>query len=325
MGQTNEVSVALVESLRHAGWTDGDEIKLLREYSEIIKKDFDLKNSFQVQSNDTSLQINQLCVINNNLLQQLIALRQDFDSLKQNCMEAIHQLKENVEDIGGEVNTLKALHPSSPFYKDSPILQAAQRHEPQSLPSPSSKKHTGEDLVSKEMESTVKQAKHSYNIKMPKLDKHATSVHDLNKHKITVSDLLFTLSENNQLKSLQTKLEDTWLHHLPKNERQKYRDTMKLASVVWEEKEEQMLRKGVNNSNKDLLLTACKNIQHRVFKLCEQLEKDHTGRDQRVSKSAKPTYTGIGKRLSTVKKAVLNHKITFDEAIEKSLYNMLKK
>ena len=150
-------------------------------------------------------------------------------------------------------------------------------------------------------------------------------MHDLNKHKITVSDLLFTLSENNQLKCLQTKLEDTWLHHLPKNERQKYRDTMKLASVVWEEKEEQMLRKGVNNSNKDLLLTACKNIQHRVFKLCEQLEKDHTGRDQRVSKSAKPTYTGIGKRLSTVKKAVLNHKITFDEAIEKSLYNMLKK
>ncbi len=43
MGQTNEVSVALVESVRHAGWTDGDEIKLLHEYSEIIKKDFDLK------------------------------------------------------------------------------------------------------------------------------------------------------------------------------------------------------------------------------------------------------------------------------------------
>jgi hypothetical protein len=51
------------------------------------------------------------------------------------------------------------------------------------------------------------------------LDKQATMKSDIDKNKINVGDLLFMLSRNKQLLNKHTKLEHTWLSHLPNNER----------------------------------------------------------------------------------------------------------
>jgi hypothetical protein len=148
---------------------------------------------------------------------------------------------------------------------------------------------------------------------------------DIDKNKINVGDLLFMLSRNKQLQNKHTKLEDTWLTHLPNNERQKYKDTMKVSQIVWDTREERLVRSGGAGDDASLL-TVCKSIQHKVFKVTEQLEKDYTGRSGKVSAQAKPTYLGIGNRLTVVKKAISDAgDIAYDEAIMRSFEKIKEK
>ena len=81
----------------------------------------------------------------------------------------------------------------------------------------------------------------------------------------------------------------------------------------------------MGGQDKDHLLSMCKRIQYQVFRLCEQLEKHCTARKQKVSKSSKPSYTGIEKRLSVVRKILMRHTIKFEEATKKTLVSVSKK
>ena len=97
---------------------------------------------------------------------------------------------------------------------------------------------------------------------------------------------------------------------------------MKASQIVWDTREERLVRSGGAGDDASLL-TVCKSIQHKVFKLTEQLEKYYSGRSGKVSPQAKPTNLGIGNRLTIVKKAISDAgDITYDEAIQKSFEKM---
>jgi hypothetical protein len=263
VGQTNATKLVLVNAVKLAEWTIGDEIQVLRGYSDIIKKDFDIRNSLRMGYGDTIQEkFEQMCVLNNHLLQQIIALRQDvqqLQQLQQQVRQDIQQLHKNVEDIGGDVNTLKASHPDSPFYnKPTEIMdsapkkctaQATDKAANSSFSSNCSfASRTAVSLINSPKRTRLSQPtiiqKESKN---SLLQKPTSLSHDVIKEKKLFCELLYMMSENKYLKDPTKKLEGTWLSHLPSNEKQKYRDTMKLAQVVWDDKEEQLLRMGGDN------------------------------------------------------------------------------
>ena len=348
IGQTNAISVAMVEAVRHAGWADvGDEMQLLRHYCDTIKQDFELRNTFQKLGTNTSIQeqINQLCVINNNILKQLISLKQEIVQLTHDVKQDLVQMKKTIDDIVVEIHTLKTSHPSSPFYTEQNKMQANSTiEETSNVPASSKKRSASEAAIDKSLTSnssfsfsltstatTISNISKQPRLTQPSikpsigLDKQASMKSDIDKNKINVGDLLFMLSRNKQLQNKHTKLEDTWLTHLPNNERQKYKDTMKVSQIVWDTREERLVRSGGAGDDASLL-TVCKSIQHKVFKVTEQLEKDYTGRSGKVSAQAKPTYLGIGNRLTVVKKAISDAgDIAYDEAIKRSFEKIKEK
>ncbi len=124
--------------------------------------------------------------------------------------------------------------------------------------------------------------------------------------------MIFLLSKNKQIHP-QMNLEDTWMNHLQNNERQKYKDAMKLCKflVIGEDQKRFLCTGHISMEQQEKLLTLCEKIEQKVFNVTELLEKECCGRTQKVSTSATPTYMANGSRLGVVKKMLTGKRTVF--------------
>ena len=131
-----------------------------------------------------------------------------------------------------------------------------------------------------------------------------------------ISDVLFLLNKNKQIHP-GVRLEDTWITSFLKNERQKYKDAMRLLSLLLtsENNKKILFKTAESAEEQNTLLTSCKEMEKKVFHVMEKLEQKYCGRKGNVSASAKPTYIAIGKRMGPFKKKLQDINMTLDDAV----------